>query len=113
MSIWKWFDTTDVDALADGIAAEISKRYPPEGVSARTKKKASEHFARVHESVFARVETFGRTHSLNIYQRARLGNRVKWALRDAGYAGEFVETLTHELMTFIVVIGKRKATAKQ
>ena len=113
MSIWNWFDTTEVDALADWIAADISKRYPPEGVSARTKKKASERFAKVHETVFTRVEAFARTHSLNIYQRARLGNRVKWALRDAGYSGEFVETLTHELMTFIVVMGRGKAPAKQ
>ena len=43
-----------------------------------------------------------------MYQRARLGNRVKWALKEAGYPPEFVDALTYELVTVITIAGARK-----
>jgi hypothetical protein len=106
----KWFDSQEVDKFADWLAAEIIKRYPPSGLDTDS-KKAAQRLQKVHDSLFVRVEAFARENTLNIYKRARLGNRVKWAMRDAGYPLPFSESFTHEVVTVISVINARPKAA--
>ncbi|MEO8165405.1 MAG: hypothetical protein ABI619_08410 [Betaproteobacteria bacterium] len=103
MMMWSWFDSKEVDAFADWLSAEIIKRYPPAGMD-KDPKKAAQRLQKVHASLFARVEAFAKANKLNIYKRARLGNRVKWAMRDAGYPLPFSESFTHEVVTVISYI---------
>ena len=106
----KWFDSSGVDQFADWLTAELIKRYPPTGLDSDA-KKAAQRFQKVHDSLFQRVEGFAREHALNVYKRARLGNRVKWAMRDAGYPREFLESFTHEVVTLVSVINARVKAA--
>jgi hypothetical protein len=103
----KWFDSQEVDKFADWLTAEIIKRYPPEGLDTDS-KKSSQRLKKVLDSLFQRIEAFAAENVLNIYQRARLGNRVKWAMRDAGYPLPFSESFTHEVVTVITVTNARK-----
>ena len=34
----------------------------------------------------------------NLYQKARFGNRIKWALKDAGYPEPFIDVTTHAFL---------------
>src|SRR5579859_4703434 len=101
-----WFNTQEVDKFADWLAAEIIKRYPPDGLDTDS-KKSSQRLKRVLDSLFQRIEAFAAENVLNIYQRARLGNRVKWAMREAGYPLAFSESFTHEVVTVITVMNAR------
>ncbi len=105
----KWLDSTEVDKFADWLTAELLKRYPPEGLDTDV-KKATQRLRKVHDSIFLRVESFAKDHQLNIYKRARLGNRIKWALREAGYPEGFLDSFTHEVVSVVTVIN---TTAKQ
>ena len=109
----KWLDTKEVDEFADWVAAELGKRYPPEGVDAKP-KKAELRLRKTHDFIFVRVEAFAREHELNVYKRARLGNRVKWTLLEAKYPAAFVDAFTHEVVTVVTVAGTRgkKAASK-
>ena len=107
MGLWRWFDVKEVDAFADSIVAELRDRYPPSGVELPA-KKAMEQLRKSFARVFARIDAFARTSPLSLYQKARLGNRVKWALKEAGYPEEFVETFTRELVMH-VTLGARNA----
>ena len=109
MTMLKWFDSREVDAFADWLSGEIIKRYPPTGVD-KDPKKAAQRLQKVHESLFLRIEAFAKQNSLNIYKRARLGNRVKWAMRDAGYPLAFSESFTHEVVTVITYINAKPKT---
>jgi hypothetical protein len=42
----------------------------------------------------------------NVYKRARLGNRVKWALKEAGYPQAFADTFTYELVRVVTLAAK-------
>ena len=108
----KWLDSQEVDKFADWLSTELVKRYPPGGLDTDS-KKASQRLQKVHDSLFLRVEAFARENTLNIYKRARLGNRVKWAMRDAGYPRPFSESFTHEVVTVISVINARAKAAPQ
>ena len=100
-----WFDSKAVDAFADGAVADLVKRVPPEKMQQRA---SAQRLKATGDMIFQRADNFGRSQSLNVYQRARLGNRVKWALKEAGYPPEFVDALTYELVTVITIAGAQK-----
>lgn len=102
MAILQWFDTQEIDEFTRSIATELVKRVPPSTLDART-RKAAERLRNTHDAIFARAGKFARTHQLNVYKRARLGNGFRWALKEAGYPPEFVESWTYELVTLITV----------
>jgi hypothetical protein len=93
----KWFDTRAVDAAADGIAAELLRRLPPERAGTRRQEKER----KVSDSVVAQARDFAQGRKLNLYQKARFANRVKWMLLDAGYAPEFVHALSDDLAAVV------------
>ena len=104
-----WFDCSEVDAFVDSIVAEVVKRLPPEGVELPA-KKAMERLRKTHDVVFRRVDAFASSVRLNLYKKAHLGNRFLWALKEAGYPREFVDTLTHELVTVVTLASRKGIT---
>src|SRR6266581_3721030 len=82
-----WFDCKEVDEFADTIVADLVKRFPPSDVGVPARKAADR---------------------LNLYKKAHLGNRVKWALKEAGYPEEFVDALTYELVTVVTLVSGRR-----
>ena len=98
-----WFDTKEVDAFAAAIVAEVAGRFPPEKIDLPD-KKALERLRRMNDSISGRVREFARGKRLNFYKRARLGNQVKWAMKEAGYPDGFVDAFTYELVTLVSVV---------
>ena len=97
MGIFGWFDTREGDELVQAIVNELVKRVPPATLPAKD-KKAALRLRNTHDAVFARAGKYARTHKLNVYKKARFGNRVKWALREAKYPPQFVDIMTHKLV---------------
>lgn len=110
--VLKWFKSDDVDDFAASIVADLKRRFPPEGLDPAV-KKAPERMQRTYEAIFARIEAFARSADLNLYRKARLGNRVKWALSEAGYAKPFVDTFTHEVVTVITLSARQGVSRKR
>jgi hypothetical protein len=105
----KWFDTKAVDEVADAIVADLAKRLPP--APGPHTRKTADRLRKTHDVIFARLEQFARSRKLNIYQKARLGNRVRWALREAGYTPEFTDALSYELVTVATLASRQAAKA--
>ena len=101
-----WFNCKEVDDFADAIVADLVKRYPPSGVDAPG-RKAAERLKKTHDVIFRRIEMFAGSQYLNLYKKAHLGNRVRWALTEAGYPKDFVATLTHELVTVVTLLSRK------
>ena len=102
-----WFNTKAVDTVADEIVADLVKRLPP--MPGPHTRKTADRLRKTHDLIFARLEQFARSRKLNIYKKARLGNRVRWALREAGYAPEFTDSLSYELVT-VATLASRQAS---
>jgi hypothetical protein len=100
-----WFDFKEVDAFADGVVADLLKRSPPAGLHMPA-KKAAERLRRGQDVIFARAESFGRDHKPGFYKKARIGNRVRWGLREAGYAPEFADALSEELVAVVTLASR-------
>ena len=101
-----WFNTKEVDAVADEIVADLAQRLPP--MPGPHTRKTADRLRKAHDVIFARLDQFARSRRLNIYKKARLGNRVRWALREAGYAPEFTDALSYELVT-VATLASRQA----
>jgi hypothetical protein len=107
MGIFEWFDTREGDELVQAIVTELAKRIPPTSLPAKD-KKAALRLRNTHDAVFARAGKYARTHKLNVYKKARFANQFKWALKDAGYPPEFVESWTYELATLVALKRREK-----
>src|SRR5258708_21558522 len=101
-AILQCVDTEEIDEFARSIAAELVKRAPPAGLDAHD-EKTSKRLRNTHHAVFSRAEQCARTHKLNIYKKARLGNQFRGALKEAGYPKAFVDTSPCELNTLVAL----------
>ena len=105
------FKSKDVDEFADSIVAELVERNPPKEGGAGGAKEVA-RLRKAFGKIFARIDSFARLHKLNLYTKARLANRIRWGLKDAGYREDFVETATQEVATHVAIAGSR-AEARQ
>jgi hypothetical protein len=104
--LFNWFNTKEVDAFADSVVAELQERFPPTGVDLSTKKSVERVMKNV-DRLMQRVAEFSRERRLNLYKKARFGNRIKWALKEAKYPPLFVDVLTHELVTQLTLAPRK------
>jgi hypothetical protein len=106
--LFKWFSTQEVDTFADSIIADLCERFPPRGADASS-QKAAEKAMKTLDRVYVSIAGFAARARPNLYQKARFGNRIKWALRDAGYPEPFIDVATHELVKHLAL----SASARQ
>jgi hypothetical protein len=103
-----WFDCSKVDAFADEAVADLLRRVPPPSVEAPARKTA-ERMRRMQDVIFSRAQTFARAERPNFYKKARLGNRVLWGLKEAGYPDEFAAALSEELVAVVTLAAAGKS----
>lgn len=104
--IFGWFNSKEVDALAAAMARDMLKRVPPKSVDSAGKKAEAKQ-RKTHDMVLRQAHDFAQQHKLNLYTKARLANRFKWELLDAGYPKAFVDAMTYELAA-VVAAGESK-----
>ena len=93
----KWFSTREVDAFADSVVADLRTRFPRDGVDVSDRKAAEKALTTI-DRILGNITAFGTRHTPNLYQKARFGNRIKWALKDAGYPEPFIDVVIHEFL---------------
>lgn len=102
-----WFNTKELDEFADSTVTRLLESYPPSG-DQLSGKKAFERLRRLFGATFERIDGFVRAQPLNLYKKAHFANRMRWALLEAGYPREFVDTMTRELVTHLTQASHRK-----
>ena len=95
MAIIPWFDTKEVDQFARALAQDLVGRLPPANVG---KKITPERLHNTRDAIVSRTAAFTRTHKINWYKKAHLGNTFKWELQDAGYDQGFVDAITYDVV---------------
>lgn len=106
MPLFGWFDTKESDEFATAIADDLAGRIPVSGGGGR-KQITPDRLRSAHDAIIARAGAFARSHKLNWYKKARLGNTFRWALLDKGYERDFVDTWTHNVLIAVSAPGTR------
>ncbi len=91
-----WFDARAAKSCGTELARVFAARMPsrPDVSEGAFEKRARSAIAQLQRD----AAEFARSHKLNAYKRAQLGNAFKWALKDAGYADDYVDKLTDLLL---------------
>ena len=101
--VFSWFNTRTVDAFVDAEVAELIKRAPPAqaAVGGAAAKKADEQLAKAHDLLLRHARDFAQREKPNVFQKARIANRLKWALREAKYPAAFVDEFAYEVASVV------------
>ncbi len=108
--VFSWFNTQKVDAFIDAEVADLVKRVPPaklEGTGAAT-TKAKDQLAKSHDQLLRHAQAFVQREKPNLYQKARIANRMKWALREAKYPSAFVDEFAYALATVVAAANSQR-----
>ena len=108
--VFSWFNTSKVDTFVDAEVADLVKRVPPaklEGSGAAV-KKAEEQLAKSHDLLLRHAHDFVQHEKPNLYQKARIANRLKWALLEGGYSKSFVDEFALALATVVASAGSQR-----
>ncbi len=81
--LFSWFNTSKVDAFVDAA------------------KKAEEQLAKSHDLMLRHAMDFVQRDKPNLYQKARIANRMKWALLEARYPKPFVDGFAYALASVV------------
>lgn len=106
MAILNWFDTAEVEEFARALAQDLIGRLPPPSKAAG-KKTTPERLQNTRDAIISRTAAFARTHKINWYKKANLGNTFKWELRDAGYDESFVDAITYDVLLAITPVRRK------
>ncbi|CAD5373157.1 conserved hypothetical protein [Rubrivivax sp. A210] len=94
--IFGWFDARAARSFGSELALAFMALVPADAKMTDRKFEAKARSALTQ--LGRRVADFTREHRLNGYQKARLGNAFKWALKDAGYDAAYIDKLTDWLI---------------
>lgn len=105
--VFSWFNTKELDEFADALVARLIESYPPSS-GQLSGKNVFQRMRKLFGAMFERIDGFVRSQRLNLYKKAHFANRVRWALLEAGYPREFVDTMTEELVTHLTLASRGK-----
>jgi hypothetical protein len=97
--VLKWFDAKASVAFASEISREIQVLVPVSSENVQERRNPKR--VRSLERLMTRVRTFSKQHRLNVYQKAKFGNTLRWSLREAGYPKDFIESVLAMMLTIM------------
>jgi len=108
--VFSWFNTQKVDAFIDAEVADLLKRVPPAKLAGDggAAKKAAEQLARSHDLLLRHARDFVQREKPNLYQKARIANRMKWALMEAKYPKPFVDEFAFTLASVVAAANSQR-----
>lgn len=108
--VFSWFDTRKVDAFVDAEIAGLAKRAPPAGLEGggTSTKKTEDQLAKSHDLLLRHARDFVQREKPNLYQKARIANRMKWALLEARYPAKFVDEFAYALATVVAAASSQR-----
>ena len=94
--MFKWLDASAAQAFGTELATFYMQRVPFDPPFSQ--KKFAQKVQDVLRKMELQIQQFRATNRLNFYQKAKLGNAFKWALRDGGYDTKYVDEITEWLI---------------
>ena len=93
--ILDWFNAGEAVRFAQQIVREVNRLFPPDEHKGKAIPK--KEFQKKFESLVVRTHDFSVKNKLNIFQKAKLLNTIKWDMRDAGHE----ENIIDDFISFI------------
>ncbi len=95
------FGKSEIASVAEQLANELSRRYPPAMASGEGRRLSPQAVTNILESVINKAVTKSHEWDLGVVGKAKLGNNLRWALKDKGYPDKFIEMVTEALVVYL------------
>jgi hypothetical protein len=92
MNFFEWFDASEEKKFGELLARFFLEKMAP--LSSFGEKAFAQKADKILHQMAGQVLQFKRSHKLNMYKKAQLGNVFKWTLRDAKLDPEYIDKLT-------------------
>lgn len=107
--VFSWFSTDKIDAFVDAEVKELLRRAPPGKLDdPSSAKKAQAALEKAHDLMLRKTQDFVQQQRPNLYQKARLANRLKWALREANYPTAFVDDFAYAVASVVAAANSQR-----
>lgn len=95
--MFKWFDAGPAEAQADQAVADIRGLVAKDDLVSDGGASRKKNIAKLDRTI-EHHRRLAATAAYNVYQKAKFANRIKWALRDAGYPDDFIDSVVRLLI---------------
>ena len=87
----RWLNAAESSAFGEDLARQFDAEYRSIALSsvAKREQKRRKLLARLLEQ----ARSFGVSHRLGTYQKAKLGNKLKWTLTELGHEPDVIDQL--------------------
>jgi len=92
------FGRKTIDEFATRLVADFAAAYAPEVSRQTGAQQQEQRLIQALAVMYTKARHFGKEKKLGFFGKARLGNNVKWAMQERGYAPSFVEETTRALL---------------
>jgi hypothetical protein len=87
--------------VAEQLVNELTRRYPPVMAKGEGRKLSPQAVTNILETVIGKAVSKSQEWDLGVVGKAKLGNGVKWALKEKGYPDKFIEIVTEALVVYM------------
>jgi hypothetical protein len=91
----------DTGAFARELCAELAKSFPPSVANNPRRKVSPQRLTRILENALDKARAFSLEHKLGVLGKAKLGNSVRWELKELGYNEAFIEVATEGVIVYV------------
>ena len=98
MKLFSWFSFKQHDDFANNLASEFIQNCPPALVHNPKNRKANNKINKSINKLYTQAHAYRSNVKLNIYTKARIGNKFMWSLKEAGYDETLIEELTNGIL---------------
>jgi hypothetical protein len=95
------FGGSEINAVAEQLVNELTRRYPPVMAKGEGRKLSPQAVTNILEAVIGKAVSKSQEWDLRVVGKAKLGNSVKWALKEKGYPDKFIEVVTEGLVVYM------------
>ena len=86
---------------ADKLAEEFISKCPLDVIGNLDKKKNKIKYNGALNHLYSDAKDYARNNKLNMYAKAKIGNRFMWNLKEYGYDEALVEKLTTDVLKIL------------
>jgi hypothetical protein len=94
------FGPSRFDTLAETLSTELTRRYPPAMASGEGRKLSPQAVTNIVEAVIGKAINKSHEWQLGVVGKARLGNAMRWAMKEKGYPEAFVDLVVEALIVY-------------
>lgn len=89
------------EEFANHLAEYFIEKCPLEVINNQDNKKNKSKYSTALNKLFSETRDYNRKNKLNMYTKAKIGNRFMWKLKDAGYEEVVAEKLATDLLKIL------------